>query len=109
MGHGAAAVSECPLTGNGGCVRAPPAPAQDLLRRQEELNRREAQLPQANKKNFPKFYPLVYHNIEEDIPLDKQRVVRLAFYSYLGLCVCLAVNWFAVTCASLPSRAAPTT
>lgn len=70
----------------------------DLLRRQEELNRREAQLPQANKKNFPKLYPLVYHNIEEDIPLDKQRVVRLAFYSFLGLCVCLAANWFAVTC-----------
>mmetsp|Transcript_47671 Transcript_47671/g.91018 ORF Transcript_47671/g.91018 Transcript_47671/m.91018 type:complete len:311 (-) Transcript_47671:402-1334(-) len=78
----------------------------ELLKRQEELNRREAQLPGgAQKKNFPKFYPLVYHNIEEDIPLDKQRVVRLAFYSYLGLCACLSFNWFAVTCELFRSGA----
>ena len=56
------------------------------------------QLPAGSQKNFPKFYPLVYHNIEEEIPLDKQRVVRIAFYSYLGLVLCLSVNWFAVTC-----------
>jgi len=70
----------------------------DLERRQAELQRREAQLPAGSQKNFPKFYPLVYHNIEEEIPLDKQRVVRIAFYSYLGLVLCLSVNWFAVTC-----------
>jgi hypothetical protein len=57
-----------------------------------------AQLPVGTQKNFPKFYPLVYHNIEEEIPLDKQRVVRIAFYSYLGLVLCLSINWFAVTC-----------
>jgi hypothetical protein len=57
-----------------------------------------SQLPAGSQKNFPKFYPLVYHNIEEEIPLDKQRVVRIAFYSYLGLVLCLSINWFAVTC-----------
>lgn len=49
----------------------------ELLKRQEELNRREAQLPGgAQKKNFPKFYPLVYHNIEVS-PLRKPPLAAL--------------------------------
>lgn len=35
------------------------------------------------KKNWPICYPMTYHNIPEDIPAEKQRIVRFAYASYL--------------------------
>eukprot|EP00854_Cymbomonas_tetramitiformis_P001596 gene1596-2232_t len=74
---------------------------QELERRTSELKRREDALTKggavARVKNFPKFYPIVYHSIEDDIPDDKQQTVKMCFYCYLGLVLCLFWNWFSAT------------
>lgn len=73
----------------------------ELERRTAELKRREDALTKggavARVKNFPKFYPIVYHSIEDDIPDDKQQTVKMCFYCYLGLVLCLFWNWFSAT------------
>jgi hypothetical protein len=79
--------------------------AQDLSDREAELARREAQLDareQRNRqlgfreKNWPKFYPMTYHDIDDDIPTRHQALLRrfyaLVFFTWL----CLFFNWFVV-------------
>jgi len=85
----------------------------ELARREKELEKRLAALAQREQnlgraggektKNWPSFYPIVYHSIEDDIPVEKQKVVKLAFYSYLGLVLCLLVNWLCVSTALIAS------
>mmetsp|Transcript_40057 Transcript_40057/g.55657 ORF Transcript_40057/g.55657 Transcript_40057/m.55657 type:complete len:318 (+) Transcript_40057:117-1070(+) len=99
FGFGAATTPAGPA---GGKEEALIRKERELERKAESLRRREETLQasggELRVKNFPKFFPLVYHNIDADIPFEKQRVVRAAFYSYLGLVICLLWNWFAVTC-----------
>mmetsp|Transcript_23342 Transcript_23342/g.28215 ORF Transcript_23342/g.28215 Transcript_23342/m.28215 type:complete len:324 (+) Transcript_23342:214-1185(+) len=78
----------------------------ELEKRLAEVQRREKALASGGstggkEKNFPPYFPMVHHNIEEDIPQDKQHVVKHCFYCYLGILGCLLWNTIAVTAAML--------
>lgn len=66
----------------------------DLNKREAELNRREAELrrleleirnnPGAKStKNWPKFCPVLHHDIAGEIPAQSQIPVRRAYWAYL--------------------------
>ncbi|KAL4447315.1 hypothetical protein ABPG77_007348 [Micractinium sp. CCAP 211/92] len=76
----------------------------DLNKREAELNRREAELrrleleirnnPGAKStKNWPKFCPVLHHDIAGEIPAQSQVPVRRAYWAYLGLIWCLFFNF----------------
>ncbi|GAB2234650.1 hypothetical protein Droror1_Dr00003909 [Drosera rotundifolia] len=75
----------------------------ELKRREEELKRREEAILRAGivieGKNWPPFFPLIHHDIPNDIPLHLQRLQYVAFATYLGLVACLVWNVVAVTTA----------
>ncbi|KAL9274436.1 Secretory carrier-associated membrane protein 1-like protein [Drosera capensis] len=75
----------------------------ELKRREEELKRREEAILRAGivikEKNWPPFFPLIHHDIPNDIPLHLQRLQYVAFATYLGLVACLVWNVVAVTTA----------
>ncbi|GAB2285338.1 Secretory carrier-associated membrane protein 1 [Dionaea muscipula] len=77
----------------------------ELKRREQELKRREDAISRAGivieEKNWPPFFPLIHHDIANEIPLHLQRLQYVAFTTYLGLVVCLAWNVVAVTTAWL--------
>ena len=62
-----------------------------LEERERELKEREAMeekerrmlLPGGKRKNFPPCYPLVYHDLKEDIPEANQGMMRAAFGAWL--------------------------
>jgi len=68
----------------------------ELKARAEELKRAGAGL---NANNFPPCMPILYHNIEDEIPANVQSVVLSSYYCYLGLAACLSWNFFATTCS----------
>ena len=50
----------------------------------------------ADDKNWPPFFPIIHHDIANEIPVNAQRLQYLAFASWLGmvfklLCVCVCV------------------
>ncbi|GAB4859551.1 Secretory carrier-associated membrane protein 2, partial [Ancistrocladus abbreviatus] len=69
----------------------------------KELKRREEAISRAGivieEKNWPPFFPLIHHDISNEIPVHLQRLQYVAFTSYLGLVVCLSWNIVAVTTA----------
>ncbi|KAI7755081.1 hypothetical protein M8C21_001223, partial [Ambrosia artemisiifolia] len=74
-----------------------------LKKREEDLKKREEAVAQAKmcikEKNWPPFYPVIHHDIETEIPKHLQKIQYVAFGSWLGLMVCLAWNFVAVTAA----------
>ena len=74
-----------------------------LEARERELKARAEELKRAGAgvqpKNWPPCMPILYHSIEEEIPVPSQPAVQLSYYSYLGLVLCLSYNFFATTCA----------
>ncbi|MQM03533.1 hypothetical protein Taro_036318 [Colocasia esculenta] len=75
----------------------------ELKRREEELKRREEAAARAGivieEKNWPPFFPLIHHDIVNEIPIHLQRLQYFAFASLLGLAGCLFWNFIAVTAA----------
>ncbi|XP_075669544.1 secretory carrier-associated membrane protein 1 isoform X1 [Castanea sativa] len=75
----------------------------ELKRREQEIKRREDAAARAGivleEKNWPPFFPLIHHDIANEIPIHLQRVQYVAFTTYLGLVVCLLWNIVAVTTA----------
>ncbi|QDZ21866.1 secretory carrier-associated membrane protein [Chloropicon primus] len=69
--------------------------AKELARREKELQEREAALKareqEQNRRegiadkapNWPKFHPLIRHDIQNDIPADRQSFVRYGFICWL--------------------------
>ncbi|KAK4787808.1 hypothetical protein SAY86_011641 [Trapa natans] len=51
------------------------------------------------EKNWPPFFPLIHHDIANEIPIHLQRVQYVAFTTFLGLVLCLLWNFVAVTTA----------
>ncbi|ESR62495.1 hypothetical protein CICLE_v10016025mg [Citrus x clementina] len=51
------------------------------------------------EKNWPPFFPIIHHDIANEIPIHLQRLQYVAFATYLGLFVCLLWNIVAVTTA----------
>ncbi|KAK7312777.1 hypothetical protein VNO77_36904 [Canavalia gladiata] len=75
----------------------------ELKRREQELKRREDAIARAGivieEKNWPPFFPLIHHNIANEIPIHLQRIQYVAFTTWLGLILCLVWNFVAVTTA----------
>eukprot|EP00471_Norrisiella_sphaerica_P003833 CAMPEP_0184479906 /NCGR_PEP_ID=MMETSP0113_2-20130426/1439_1 /TAXON_ID=91329 /ORGANISM="Norrisiella sphaerica, Strain BC52" /LENGTH=250 /DNA_ID=CAMNT_0026858073 /DNA_START=216 /DNA_END=968 /DNA_ORIENTATION=+ len=90
---------------------APPAvPARDLTERElalrereEQLKRRELELGMVEKEikalkpNWPfEWYPIEYHDIEEEIPPGKQVMMRRLYMNVLLTWAALVINWIAM-------------
>lgn len=82
----------------------------DVARREAELNRREAELrrlelelrnnPAAKSvKNWPKFCPILHHDIAGEVPAPHQGTVRRCYWAWLGLIWCMFFNFWSVTAA----------
>ncbi|AQK87041.1 Secretory carrier-associated membrane protein 3 [Zea mays] len=75
----------------------------ELNKRERELKRKEEAASRAGvvieEKNWPPFFPLIHHDISNEIPIHLQRMQYLAFSSFLGLIACLFWNVIATTTA----------
>ncbi|PWA86095.1 SCAMP [Artemisia annua] len=88
----------------------------DLKDKEKELQAKEAELQKREEstlnnfhitcfaagiiieeKNWPPFYPVIHHNIANEIPIHLQKTLYVAFGSWLGLMLCLVWNLIAVT------------
>lgn len=73
----------------------------DLKRREQELRRREEAIAKAGvvieEKNWPPFLPIIHHDITNEIPIHLQKMLYVAFTTWLGLAACLVWNFVAVT------------
>ncbi|XP_077234895.1 secretory carrier-associated membrane protein 4-like [Tasmannia lanceolata] len=73
----------------------------DLKRREKDIKRREDAVARAgvptDDKNWPPFFPIIHHDIPNEIPIHAQRLQYLAFASWLGIVFCLTWNIVAVT------------
>nr|XP_027063056.1 secretory carrier-associated membrane protein 1-like [Coffea arabica] len=69
----------------------------------EELKRREDAVARAGvvieEKNWPPFFPIIHHDIANEIPIHLQKLQYVAFTTFLGLVGCLLWNIMAVTLA----------
>ncbi|XP_073306608.1 secretory carrier-associated membrane protein 4 [Primulina huaijiensis] len=72
----------------------------DLSRRERDIKRREDAVSSAgvtvDDKNWPPFFPIIHHDIANEIPVHAQRLQYLAFASWLGIVLCLSFNVIAV-------------
>ncbi|KAI3880453.1 hypothetical protein MKW92_039454 [Papaver armeniacum] len=75
----------------------------ELKKREQELKRREDAASRAGivieEKNWPPFFPIIHHDIANEIPIHLQRLQYIAFTTFLGLVACLLWNLIAVTTA----------
>ncbi|KAK7327947.1 hypothetical protein VNO77_22040 [Canavalia gladiata] len=75
----------------------------ELRRREQEVRRKEEAAARAGivleEKNWPPFFPIIHHDIANEIPIHLQRLQYVAFTSLLGLVLCLTWNIVAVTAA----------
>ncbi|KAJ4950690.1 hypothetical protein NE237_027522 [Protea cynaroides] len=72
----------------------------DLQRKERDIKRREDAVGRAgiptSDKNWPPFFPIIHHDIANEIPIHAQRLQYLAFASWLGIVLCLVFNIIAV-------------
>ncbi|KAL2466339.1 Secretory carrier-associated membrane protein 1 [Abeliophyllum distichum] len=75
----------------------------ELKKKEQELKRREDAIARSGvvieEKNWPPFFPIIHHDIGNEIPIHLQKLQYVAFTSFLGLIVCLLWNVVAVTLA----------
>ncbi|XP_033135227.1 secretory carrier-associated membrane protein 2-like isoform X2 [Brassica rapa] len=75
----------------------------ELNRKEQELKRREDAIAKTGvvieEKNWPDFFPLIHHDIPNEIPIHLQKIQYVAFTTLLGLVGCLLWNIVAVTVA----------
>ncbi|XP_062009610.1 secretory carrier-associated membrane protein 1-like [Rosa rugosa] len=73
----------------------------ELKRREQEIKRKEENVKKAGgfstDKNWPPFYPIIHHDIANEIPIHLQKIQYVALTTYLGLVVTLLWNIIAVT------------
>ncbi|CAL0331415.1 unnamed protein product [Lupinus luteus] len=75
----------------------------ELNKREQDLRRKEEAAAGAGivieEKNWPPFFPIIHHDIPNEIPVHLQRLQYVAFATYLGITLCLCWNVIAVTAA----------
>ncbi|ONI10297.1 hypothetical protein PRUPE_4G039500 [Prunus persica] len=75
----------------------------ELRKREEIVKRKEDAAARAGivleEKNWPAFFPIIHHDIANEIPIHLQRVQYVAFTTWLGIVLCLFWNIIAVTTA----------
>lgn len=80
------------------------AKEEELNRREKELKRREDAAARAGilieSKNWPfPFFPILHHDIRNDIPAHSRRLMYVAYGSWLGILLCLLWNFICVSAA----------
>lgn len=74
-----------------------------MRRREQDLKRREDAAARAGivleEKNWPPFFPIIHHDIANEIPIHLQKLQYVAFTTFLGLIACLLWNIVATTTA----------
>lgn len=73
----------------------------ELERRERELQQKVEQIPPYKKPNFPICYPIVYHNISDEIEAGVRR--KIAYMGYIGwfILIGLVVLNFLCACATI--------
>ncbi|KAL3851306.1 hypothetical protein ACJIZ3_013188 [Penstemon smallii] len=75
----------------------------ELKRREQEVRRKEEAAARAGivleEKNWPPFFPIIHHDIANEIPVHLQKLQYVAFTTLLGLTLTLLWNVIAVTTA----------
>ncbi|KAF5205098.1 Secretory carrier-associated membrane protein, partial [Thalictrum thalictroides] len=75
----------------------------ELRKREQEVKRKEDAAARAGivleEKNWPPFFPIIHHDIANEIPIHLQRIQYTAFSTFLGLVLCLLWNIIATTTA----------
>ncbi|KAL9671577.1 hypothetical protein QQ045_009147 [Rhodiola kirilowii] len=75
----------------------------ELRKWEQDIKRREEAAAKAGivleEKNWPPFFPIIHHDIANDVPIHLQRQQYVAFATFLGLTLCLTWNIVAVTTA----------
>ncbi|KAJ6416536.1 hypothetical protein OIU84_002405 [Salix udensis] len=73
----------------------------ELRRREQEVKRKEDAAARAGivleEKNWPPFFPIIHHDIANDIPVHLQKIQYVAFTTFLGMAFCLLWNVISVT------------
>uniref|UniRef100_A0A7N0UW64 Secretory carrier-associated membrane protein n=1 Tax=Kalanchoe fedtschenkoi TaxID=63787 RepID=A0A7N0UW64_KALFE len=61
----------------------------ELRKREQDIKRREEAAAKAGivleEKNWPPFFPIIHHDIANDIPIHLQRQQYVAFATFLGI------------------------
>ncbi|CAI0468468.1 unnamed protein product [Linum tenue] len=64
----------------------------ELRRREQDIKRREEAASRAGiqleEKNWPPFFPIIHHDISNEIPIHLQRIQYVAFSTFLGMVFC---------------------
>jgi len=75
---------------------------EELARREQELEARERELTQKadhirrfGRNNWPRFYPLIFHSIQDEIPQPSQPLVNRLYQLWLVLAATLLLNMVA--------------
>ncbi|XWS54239.1 hypothetical protein CRYUN_Cryun10bG0073300 [Craigia yunnanensis] len=75
----------------------------ELKKREQELKRKEDAIARSGivieEKNWPPYFPIIHHDITNEIPIHLQKMQYVAFTTLLGLVLCLTWNIVAVTIA----------
>ncbi|XP_022145316.1 secretory carrier-associated membrane protein 4 [Momordica charantia] len=73
----------------------------ELSRKEKEIKKREEAVSRAgvpaDDRNWPPFFPIIHHDIANEIPVHAQKLQYLAFASWLGIVLCLVFNVIAIT------------
>uniref|UniRef100_A0A8H7Y5X3 Scamp-domain-containing protein n=1 Tax=Psilocybe cubensis TaxID=181762 RepID=A0A8H7Y5X3_PSICU len=68
---------------------------QDLERREAELNNKAEHIRRHGRNNFPPFFPLIYHAINEEIPEASRPLITRLYQLWLVLFGTLIINFVA--------------
>ncbi|KAL1567673.1 Secretory carrier-associated membrane protein 3 [Salvia divinorum] len=75
----------------------------ELKKKEQELKRREDAISRAGivieETNWPAIFPIIHHDIANEIPVHLQRLQYVAFTTFLGIIICLLWNVVAITLA----------
>ncbi|CAI9760197.1 unnamed protein product [Fraxinus pennsylvanica] len=75
----------------------------ELRKREQDVKRKEEAAARAGivleEKNWPPFFPIIHHDIANEIPIHLQKMQYVAFTTFLGIVACLLWNVIAVTTA----------
>ncbi|KAI0807559.1 scamp family-domain-containing protein [Fomes fomentarius] len=70
----------------------------DLERRERELAQKTDHIRRHGRNNWPPFFPLIFHSVQEEIPQASQPLVTRLYQLWLVLAGTLVVNMVACIC-----------
>ncbi|KAJ3477414.1 hypothetical protein NLI96_g10480 [Meripilus lineatus] len=91
-----------PLSSSSATSAAHSARLEELNRRERDLERRESELNQKadhirkhGRNNWPPFFPLIFHSIQDEIPQASKQLITRLYQLWLVLVVTLVINMIA--------------